>query len=141
MSETGKQVLTVGNGVKFTLTIESNNLGDIVDLFDPSRIHRQQPSQSFTHETPESLMEGMDMEPEAPAPKPEPKPAPQPEPKKEPAITMETLKHMAVQVSERLGTKKVVGEAIKSKFGCRMPELREDQYAEALKVLEDLNNA
>lgn len=137
MSEAGKQVLKVGNGLKFTLTIEGNNLGDIVDLFDLSRIH-QQSAKTFTPETAESLME----EPEAPAQPPEqkqaqPVPAPQPEPK----VTMETLKHKAIEVSERLGTKKVVGEAIKAHFNCRMPDLKPEQFEEALQILEDLKNA
>lgn len=142
MSEAGKQVLKVGNGLKFTLTIEGNNLGDIVDLFDLSRIH-QQPAKTFTPETPESLME--EPEPKAPAKEPEQEPQPKAvsaEPKEpDPKVTMETLKHKAIEVSERLGTKKVVGEAIKAHFNCRMPDLKPEQFEEALQILEDLKNA
>lgn len=120
--------------IKFTLTIESNSLGSIVDLFDQTRIHEGTAPATFTPETPESLME------EA---KPEPVPAPAPEPAKTPApeITMAQLKHLAVQVSERYNSKKVVGDAIKQHFGCRMPDLKPEQYEQAHKILEDLNNA
>lgn len=127
MSETGKQILKVGNSLKFTLTIESNNLGEIVDLFDFSRIHQNNPAPSFTPETPESLMEGMELEPEEEQAKPE--------------ITFEMLKHKAVEVSERLKSKKPVGEAIKARFNCPLTAIDPKDYSEAFQILEDLNNA
>lgn len=121
--------------IKFTLTIESNSLGSIVDLFDDSAIHETQvPSQTpAAPETPENLRDDFKEEIE------------QLEEEKsevaDPGITMGQLKHLAVQVSDRLGSKKVVGDTIKQHFGCKMPDLPLDQYAAAYKVLEDLNNA
>ena len=128
--------------IKFTLTIESNSLGSIVDLFDQTRIHEGAVSETYAHETPESLMEEAKPEPE-PAPASQSVPAVQPEPAKttETQITMEQLKHLAVQVSDRYGSKKVVGDAIRQHFGCRMPDLKPEQYEQAHKILEDLNNA